>query len=59
MLGPTRLEEADAVAALRPATMTGRPLGSDSFVKRLEGMLVRKLAPKRTGRPKKAFAAAG
>ena len=28
--------------------MTGRPLGSDSFVKRLEGMLVRKLDPKRT-----------
>jgi hypothetical protein len=41
------------------ATQTGRPLGSDSFVKRLEGMFVRKLEPKRTVRPKKAFAAAG
>jgi len=39
--------------------MTGRPLGSDSFVKRLEGMFVRKLDPKRTGRLKRAFAAAG
>jgi hypothetical protein len=39
--------------------MTGRPLGSESFEKRREGMFVRKLDPKRTGRPKKAFAAAG
>jgi REP-associated tyrosine transposase len=58
MLGPTRMEEADAVAALRQATMTGRPLGGESFVKRLEGMFARKLKPKRTGRPKKATAAA-
>ena len=43
----------------RRATMTGRPLGSVSFVKRMEGMFVRKLDPKRTGRLKKAFAAVG
>ena len=36
-----------------------RSLGSESFVKRLEGMLVRKLDPKRTGGLKKAFAAVG
>jgi hypothetical protein len=58
VLGPTRLEEADAMAVLRRATLTGRPQGGESFVKRLEGMFVRKLDPKRTGRLKKAFAAA-
>ena len=58
VLGPTRLEENAAMAALRQATLTGRPLGSESFVKRLEGMFARKLDPKRTGRPKKAMATA-
>jgi len=46
------------MAALRRATLTGRPLGSESFVKRLERGLARKLDPKRTGRPKKAAGAA-
>ena len=47
------------MAVLRRATMTGRSLGSESFVKRLGRAFVRKLDPKRTGRPKKALAAAG
>jgi putative transposase len=58
MLGPTRLEEGEAMAALRQATLRGRPLGSEGFVKRLEGMFARKLDGKHTGRPKKAAAAA-
>ena len=45
------------MAKLRRATRTGRLLGGESFVKRLEGMLGRKLNPKRTGRPKKAVVA--
>ena len=44
-------------AALRQATASGRPLGGDAFVERLERTLRRKLNPKRTGRPKKAAAA--
>lgn len=39
--------------------MAARPLGSESFVKQMEGMFVRKLDPERTDRLKKAFAAAG
>jgi hypothetical protein len=58
MLGPTRREEAEAMVALRRATLTGRPLGGETFVKRLEGMFARKLDGKHTGRPKKAAAAA-
>jgi len=46
------------MAALRRATLTGRPLGSESFVKRLERRFARNLDAKRTGRPKKAAAAA-
>ena len=40
------------MAALRRATQTGRPLGSEAFVKRLEATFGRKLDGKRTGRPK-------
>ena len=58
VLGPTRGEEGEVMAALRRATLTGRPLGSESFVKRLERRFARNLDAKRTGRPKKAAAAA-
>jgi hypothetical protein len=34
---------------------TGRPLGSDNFVMKLEGILGRMLKPKKAGRPKKNF----
>ena len=52
-LARTRDEEAAEIAALRHATRTGRPLGSEQFVQRLEGMFGRKLNGKRTGRPRK------
>ena len=52
-LARTRDEEAAEMAALRHATRTGRPLGSERFVQRLEGMSGRKLNGKRTGRPRK------
>ncbi len=35
VLGRTRDEDAAEIAALRRATETGRPLGSEAFVKRL------------------------
>ncbi len=56
-LGRTRDEEAAETAELRRATATGRPLGGEAFVERLEKELGRKLNPRRTGRPKKAAAA--
>jgi len=38
------------------ATSTGRPLGSKSFIKKLERKLSRRLLPGKAGRPKKAKA---
>ena len=38
-------------AALRQSTHTGRPLGSDEFVKELEEKMGRQLAPRKGGRP--------
>ena len=47
-------KEAEGVNALiRRATSTGRPLGSEVFIKKLERMLKRDLFPKRGGRPRK------
>lgn len=40
-------------AAIRRATSTGRPLGSEGFIKKLERKLKRDLFPKKGGRPKK------
>jgi len=40
-------------ATMRRATSTGRPLGSEGFIKRLERILGRDLFPKKGGRPKK------
>jgi hypothetical protein len=40
-------------AAIRRATSTGRPLGSEGFIKKLERILNRNLSPKKGGRPKK------
>jgi hypothetical protein len=34
-------------------TSTGRPLGSESFVKKLEKILGLNILPKKAGRPKK------
>ncbi|MCB2156347.1 hypothetical protein KQI84_15850 [bacterium] len=38
---------------LRRHTRTGRPLGDEGFVRRLERLLGRSLAPKKPGRPRK------
>lgn len=46
-------ESASEVAALRQSTNTGRPLGSAEFVAELEGQMLRPLAPRKAGRPKK------
>ncbi|MCB2156801.1 hypothetical protein KQI84_18135 [bacterium] len=35
------------------ASRTGRPLGDEGFVRRLERLLGRSLAPKKPGRPRK------
>ena len=40
-------------ATIRRATSTGRPLGSEGFIKKLERILKRGLFPKKGGRPKK------
>ncbi len=39
--------------AIRRATSTGRPLGSERFIKKLERILKRDIFPKKGGRPKK------
>jgi len=39
--------------AIRRATSTGRPLGSEGFIKKLERILDRELFPMKGGRPKK------
>ena len=44
---------ADTAAELRLHENTGRPLGSEPFVKRLEQALGRRLTPGRPGRPRK------
>ena len=44
---------ADTAAELRLHENTGRPLGSEQFVKRLEQALGRRLTPGRPGRPRK------
>ena len=41
------------VEELRKHTRTGRPLGDEAFLDRLEGLAERDLKPKRAGRPKK------
>ena len=50
--------ETDEMKQLRRATQTGRPLGTDSFVDRLETQLQRPLKRRKTGPSRKARAAA-
>lgn len=38
---------------IRHSTSTGRPLGSEKFIKKLEKMVGRDLFPKKGGRPKR------
>ena len=44
-------------AALRRCTRTGRPLGSEEFIARLEQATQLRLAPQKGGRPRKQVAA--
>jgi putative transposase len=54
----TEPEEA-ALAHLRAAEATGRPLGSDDFVTRLEDLVKRRLRPRKPGRKAKVPESAG
>ncbi len=47
-----RKEDEDINATIRRATSTGRPLGSDGFIKKLEKILGRDIFPKKGGRPR-------
>ena len=48
-----RQEDAEMNASIRLATSTGRPLGNDMFIKKLEKILGRDIFPKKAGRPKR------
>ena len=50
-------DERDFAAEMRRHEATGRPLGGESFVEKLESMLGRLLLPGKPGRPRKADAA--
>jgi putative transposase len=45
-------EDPEEIREFKDHELTGRPLGSEEFVKRLEGLSGRVLAPKPKGRPK-------
>ena len=49
-------ESTAEISALRRSTHTGRPLGSLEFVAELEEQMLRPLAPRKGGRPKKPVA---
>lgn len=48
-----RGEDKEVEALIRKATSTGRPFGTERFIKRLSILLGRVLLPKKAGRPKK------
>ena len=48
-----RQEDEGINASIRRATSTGRPFGSEGFIKKLENMLGRDIFPKKGGRPKR------
>ena len=48
-----RAEDEEAVSLLRASTHTGRPLGSDTFLSKIETVLGRRLRPLPVGRPRK------
>jgi len=50
-------DDKEADMLIRKATSTGRPLGTERFIKTLENLLDRGLLPKKAGRPKKKKAA--
>lgn len=48
-----RHEEAEFEASVRMATSTGRPLGTETFISRIEKILHREILLRRGGRPRK------
>jgi REP-associated tyrosine transposase len=48
-----KTEDRETEQAIRRATSTGRPLGSEGFIKRIEKELSRRLLPSKAGRPRK------
>ncbi len=51
-----RQQDFEKEQKIRQATSTGRPLGSEGFIKKLERRLSRRLLPGKAGMPKKAQA---
>jgi len=49
----SRPEDGEAVSGVRASTHTGRPLGSDAFLSKVESLMGRRIRPLRIGRPKK------
>lgn len=47
-----REEDKEIESVIRKVTSTGRPLGTERFIKRLEKILERDILPKKAGRPK-------
>jgi putative transposase len=50
----TDVDDTHDVEEIRLSTRTGRPLGSPDFLVKLEGILRRRVRPKRAGRPRKS-----
>jgi len=48
-----RSDGSDAAEALRSSTSRGRPLGSDTFIRKIEKLVGRRLRPLPVGRPRK------
>ncbi len=48
-----REDNKETDTAIRHSTSTGRPFGSEGFIKKLERILKRNLISKKGGRPKK------
>ncbi|MCJ7749752.1 MAG: RHS repeat protein [Armatimonadetes bacterium] len=49
----SRPEDEEAVSGVRASSHTGRPLGSDAFLSKVESLMGRRIRPLRIGRPKK------
>jgi putative transposase len=48
-----KTEDEETLQAIRKATSSGRPLGSEEFIKKIERKIFHPLLPKKAGRPKK------
>jgi len=52
----SRPEVEEAVSGVLASTHTGRPLGSDAFLSKVESLMGRRIRPLPIGRPKKVVA---